>query len=461
MIVTLTVRSQTITLTIGALNTGAGGTAGPQGPAGPTGPTGPTGATGATGPQGPQGATGATGADGLDGATGSQGPQGDQGPQGIQGPAGADGAAGATGATGAAGPSNVIAESSGPTSLTVGAVADGQVLKRVGAAVVGQTLGTAATSDATAFATAAQGVDSRTPTAHASSHAPGGSDALPWTTIHGRGVAVSRPTAAAGNAGYVYYSTDTQALERSTGSAWESIGPAGGTPAGSGTELQYRNGSAFGAVPGTSVNTSTGVIEYTGSIVAAAFAFNSISAPLAWNKIYGGGNQHIIFASYAAGIFAMSGQTETAGFASHIGFGWSSSSDPTATVDTRLYRDAAGVVNLRYGTGATLRVSGTHTDASNYVRASLAATSTTVTLAAETSGTGADNVPVNINSAGTSPVAIGNPLGLKAYTVATVPSASAAGAGAAIYVSDESGGAVIAFSDATDWRRVTDRAVIS
>lgn len=30
-----------------------------------------------------------------------------------------------------------------------------------------------------------------------------------------------------------------------------------------------------------------------------------------------------------------------------------------------------------------------------------------------------------------------------------------------IYVPDEAGGAVMAFSDGTDWRRVTDRAVIS
>jgi hypothetical protein len=49
------------------------------------------------------------------------------------------------------------------------------------------------------------------------------------------------------------------------------------------------------------------------------------------------------------------------------------------------------------------------------------------------------------------------------YTVAGVglPSASAAGAGADIFVSDEAGGAVIAFSDGTNWRRVTDRAVVS
>ena len=50
---------------------------------------------------------------------------------------------------------------------------------------------------------------------------------------------------------------------------------------------------------------------------------------------------------------------------------------------------------------------------------------------------------------------------LKSYTVAGVPSASATGAGTMIYVTDETGGAVPAFSDGTDWRRVTDRAVIS
>ena len=47
------------------------------------------------------------------------------------------------------------------------------------------------------------------------------------------------------------------------------------------------------------------------------------------------------------------------------------------------------------------------------------------------------------------------------YTVSGVPSASTYGAGSMIYVSNESGGAVIAFSDGTNWRRVTDRAVIS
>ena len=47
------------------------------------------------------------------------------------------------------------------------------------------------------------------------------------------------------------------------------------------------------------------------------------------------------------------------------------------------------------------------------------------------------------------------------FTVSTLPSASAAGAGALAYVSDESSGGVPAFSDGTAWRRVTDRAVVS
>jgi len=46
------------------------------------------------------------------------------------------------------------------------------------------------------------------------------------------------------------------------------------------------------------------------------------------------------------------------------------------------------------------------------------------------------------------------------FTVGTVPSVATYAQGI-IYVSNETGGAVIAFSDGTDWRRVTDRAIIS
>lgn len=49
---------------------------------------------------------------------------------------------------------------------------------------------------------------------------------------------------------------------------------------------------------------------------------------------------------------------------------------------------------------------------------------------------------------------------LSVFTVATVPD-PAAYPYTFIYVSDETGGAQPAFSDGTNWRRLTDRAIVS
>ena len=46
------------------------------------------------------------------------------------------------------------------------------------------------------------------------------------------------------------------------------------------------------------------------------------------------------------------------------------------------------------------------------------------------------------------------------YTVATLPAAATYPRGV-IYVSNETGGATLAFSDGTNWRRVQDRNVVS
>jgi len=48
---------------------------------------------------------------------------------------------------------------------------------------------------------------------------------------------------------------------------------------------------------------------------------------------------------------------------------------------------------------------------------------------------------------------------LTSYVVASLPDATTAGG--LIFVSDETGGAVPAFSDGLVWRRCTDRAIIS
>lgn len=48
----------------------------------------------------------------------------------------------------------------------------------------------------------------------------------------------------------------------------------------------------------------------------------------------------------------------------------------------------------------------------------------------------------------------------RSFTVATLPSASAYPRGV-IYVSNEAGGATIAFSNGTNWLRCQDRAIVS
>ena len=71
------------------------------------------------------------------------------------------------------------------------------------------------------------------------------------------------------------------------------------------------------------------------------------------------------------------------------------------------------------------------------------------------------NVPVDdtITSAKLSGVlTMPNVLTVKSYTVSALPTAVAGGV---IFVTNETGGAVLAFSDGTNWRRSTDRAVVS
>lgn len=52
------------------------------------------------------------------------------------------------------------------------------------------------------------------------------------------------------------------------------------------------------------------------------------------------------------------------------------------------------------------------------------------------------------------------PLLLASYTVLTLPDATL-WEGGLIYVSNETGGKTIAFSDSVNWRRVQDRAIVS
>jgi hypothetical protein len=109
-------------------------------------------------------------------------------------------------------------------------------------------------------------------------------------------------------------------------------------------------------------------------------------------------------------------------------YSWGSSGAASAS-DLRLHRDAAGILAQHNGTNAqTFRCYGTFTDASNYVRAALSSTSTAVTLAAETAGTGADDIPLNLTAAGTGTVKVNSVAEVAvSSTVANLPATPVVG----------------------------------
>lgn len=65
-----------------------------------------------------------------------------------------------------------------------------------------------------------------------------------------------------------------------------------------------------------------------------------------------------------------------------------------------------------------------------------------------------DEIPEKLNDN-----LLGDQVTLTSYTVATLPTVTSFPG--LIFVSDESGGSIPAFSDGSVWRRVTDRAVVS
>lgn len=145
---------------------------------------------------------------------GGGGATGATGPTGPAGPTGATGSAGATGAT-------------GPTGATGATGSNG--------------------SDGAAGATGPTGATGAT-----GSNGTNGADGATGAT------GPAGPTGATGSAG-------ATGATGATGS--------GGSPAGSGTELQYRDGSALGAVPGSSVDVANGRVGFgTGSPAAVVHA---------------------------------------------------------------------------------------------------------------------------------------------------------------------------------------------
>jgi hypothetical protein len=74
--------------------------------------------------------------------------------------------------------------------------------------------------------------------------------------------------------------------------------------------------------------------------------------------------------------------------------------------------------------------------------------------------TSSGNVGIGLNQP-TTRLHVNGPVRIGTFLKASLPDAVSAGAGSLIYVSDESGGATIAFSDGAVWRRCTDRQTVS
>lgn len=102
--------------------------------------------------------------------------------------------------------------------------------------------------------------------------------------------------------------------------------------------------------------------------------------------------------------------------------GWSATSNATGAMDVILNRDAANTLALRNGVNAqTFRAYNTFTDASNYERIALNWASNVATLTPENAGTGSARILVLVTGS---------------TTVASLPAASAALAGARAFVTD-------------------------
>jgi hypothetical protein len=242
--------------------------------------------------------------------------------------------------------------------------------------------------------------------------------ALSATGIAGVPVAVTGTWIATGGTATT---TKPQVLIEPTGTssgAWSTSGTGLGVNAASGfagslLDLQV-NGTRVASVSSGGGLTATGLSNLGSNLTGGANliggAYTTISSIIGISLSWAG-----------PGILGVI-STGTIGFASI-------STDARGGLDAVLARDAANTLAQRNGTNAqTFRCYGTYTDASNYVRAALSSSSTAVTLAAETAGTGADDIPLNLTAAGTGTVKVNSVAEVVvSSTVAGLPAAPVVG----------------------------------
>jgi hypothetical protein len=194
----------------------------------------------------------------------------------------------------------------------------------------------------------------------------------------------------------------------------------------------------------TTLNGASGLTIVNGNLTVSA-GVSLVPAgggPSAPPYSFGGATSYgLYYSGIAGGVLMAAGGADhmlwggnTVALSSGHYLGWGSSG--ISTPDLKLYRDAANTFAQRNATTAqTWRIYGTWTDASNYERLSLShTTGTGSVIAAETAGTGGDNLGITLTPAGTGSVTVSS-----GYFFAGTTTHSALGSpadGALIYCSD-------------------------
>jgi len=214
--------------------------------------------------------------------------------------------------------------------------------------------------------------------------------------------------------GYVRFNTEYSALEVLTGEEWELVG----------------TGTGDGATGPTGPTGPAGDEGPTGPSVTGATGPTGPTGP-------SGG---------PTGPTGATGPTGPGGGAIDV------ANTTDATTFVGLYEDATGTIGGKTNSGITF-------NASTEVLAVTAVETESINAPSSLTGTYSLTSPTTITLDPVDEIINDAPMKLVSKTVLEL-STLVSSAGSIVYCTDETGGPVLAFYDGTDWRRVTDRAVV-
>lgn len=214
------------------------------------------------------------------------------------------------------------------------------------------TLGTAAATDASAYATAAQGTDSREWSAatvgQAEAEAGAAQTRRAWTAERVRQAVAAWWTATAAT---LLKTINGQSI---LGSGDLTVS-GGGSPGGSSGQPQYNNAGALGGMAGMTWNSSTSVLQFGGT----TSGYMGLKGVAAWLQVRTAddsalGYLHTGVLDVGSG-FGLRLQNSAIGMGSGVTLGWTSGSGGFNPPDTAFARHAAGVAEVNNGTAGTFR----------------------------------------------------------------------------------------------------------